>query len=263
MYYSSYDGSVNVVDSKERFSSRVDAYVKYRPSYPTEALAYLYDVVGLRPEDVIADIGAGTGKFSKLLLGKGSRVTAVEPNQPMREAAERELGGNPNYRAISGAAETTGLPDHSVDHIVCAQAFHWFDRTAARAEFHRILKPGGKVVLIWNARKLHGTPFLEEYEQLLRQYGTDYEKLRHKNISEEALAAFFSPNKMTVATFTMRQLLNKEELGGRLLSSSYAPEKGHPNHEPMMAELARIFERNQQNGVVSFDYETEIYWGEM
>ncbi|SYX86786.1 class I SAM-dependent methyltransferase [Paenibacillus alvei] len=251
------------MDNKERFSTRVDAYVKYRPSYPAEAVSYLYDTVGFQAGDEIADIGAGTGKFSKLLLAQGSHVVAVEPNEPMREAAMQELGGIANYRGANGAAEETGLPDHSVDHIVCAQAFHWFDRTAARAEFHRILKPGGKVVLIWNARKLHGTPFLEEYEQLLRQYGTDYERLRHKNISKEALAAFFSPNEMTVATFTMRQLLNKEELGGRLLSSSYAPELGHPNHEPMMAELARIFERNQQNGVVSFDYETEIFWGEV
>ncbi|MCY9528912.1 class I SAM-dependent methyltransferase [Paenibacillus alvei] len=251
------------MDNKERFSTRVDAYVKYRPSYPAEAVSYLYDTVGFQAGDEIADIGAGTGKFSKLLLAQGSRVVAVEPNEPMREAAVQELGGIANYRAADGAAEETGLPDHSVDHIVCAQAFHWFDRAAARAEFHRILKPGGKVVLIWNSRLQQGTSFLEEYEQLLQRYGTDYEKVQHKNISEEALSAFFAPNQMTVARYTMSQLLNEEELAGRLLSSSYAPEPGHPNYEPMKAELARIFERNQQNGVVSFDYETEIFWGEV
>jgi len=251
------------MDNKERFSTRVDAYVKYRPSYPAEAVSYLYDTVRFQAGDEIADIGAGTGKFSKLLLAQGSRVVAVEPNEPMREAAVQELGGIANYRTVDGAAEETGLPDHSVDHIVCAQAFHWFDRTAARAEFQRILKPGGKVVLIWNSRLQQGTPFLEEYERLLQRYGTDYEKVQHKNISEEALSAFFAPNQMTVARYTMSQLLNEEELAGRLLSSSYAPEPGHPNYEPMMAELARIFERNQQNGVVSFDYETEIFWGEV
>lgn len=251
------------MDSKERFSSRVDAYVKYRPSYPEEAISYLYDSAGFRPGMEIADIGAGTGIFSKLLLARGSRVIAVEPNEAMRQAAEKALGSDPNFRAISGAAEATGLPNDFVDHIVCAQAFHWFDRTAARMEFRRIVKPGGKVVLIWNSRMLQGTPFLEEYEQLLLRYGTDYEKLRHKNISQEALASFFKPGELQVARFKLSQLFNEEELGGRLLSSSYAPEPGHPNYEPMMAELHRIFDRNQQEGVVSLDYETEIYWGEV
>jgi ubiquinone/menaquinone biosynthesis C-methylase UbiE len=251
------------MDSKERFSSRVGAYVKYRPSYPAEAISYLYDTVGFRPEDEIADIGAGTGIFSKLLLACGSRVIAVEPNQAMREAAVEELGHHAHYRAVSGAAEATGLPDSSVNHIVCAQSFHWFDRGAARLEFRRILKPGGKAVLIWNSRLLEGTPFLEEYEQLLLVYGTDYEKVRHKNISEEALASFFQPGGIRVARFSIRQLLNLEELGGRLQSSSYAPQAGHPNYVPMMAELENIFERNQQNGVVSFDYETEVFWGEV
>lgn len=251
------------MDSKERFSSRVGAYVKYRPSYPTEAISYLYDTVGLRPEHEIADIGAGTGIFSKLLLARGSRVIAIEPNQAMREAAEQELGHHSHYRAVAGAAEATGLPDSSVNHIVCAQSFHWFDRGAAQQEFRRILKPGGKAVLIWNSRLLQGTPFLEEYEQLLLAYGTDYEKVGHENISKEALVTFFKPGGIRVAQFTMRQLLNREELGGRLESSSYAPQAGHPNYEPMMAELEKIFERNQQNGVVSFDYETEVFWGEV
>lgn len=251
------------MDSKERFSSRVGAYVKYRPSYPAEAISYLYDTAGFRPVDKIADIGAGTGIFSKLLLARGSRVIAIEPNQAMREAAVQELGHHAHYRVTAGAAEATGLPDGSIDHIVCAQSFHWFDRGAAQLEFRRILKPGGKAVLIWNSRLQEGTPFLEEYEQLLLAYGTDYEKVRHKNISKEDLSSFFQPGKLRAARFSMRQLLNLEELGGRLQSSSYAPQVGHPNYEPMMAELKKIFERNQQNGVVSFDYETEVFWGEV
>lgn len=117
------------MDSKERFTDRVDAYVKYRPTYPKEAIDYLYDTVGFRPLSEVADVGAGTGIFSKLLVERGSRVTAVEPNRAMREAAERTLGGEPNFRAVPGAAEATGLADRSVDFIVCAQSFHWFDRS--------------------------------------------------------------------------------------------------------------------------------------
>lgn len=251
------------MNSKERFSNRVDTYVKYRPSYPQEAIDYLYSTIGFSPDSLIADIGAGTGIFSKLLLDRGSRVIAVEPNQAMREAAVKMLGAEANFRTESGAAEETGLPGQSVDFIVSAQAFHWFDHTAAQAEFRRILKPGGKAVLIWNSRLTQGTPFLEEYEQLLHKFGTDYGTVNHKNISREILLAFFKEGQMQEARFTYRQLFDFDGLSGRLASSSYSPAPGQPNYEPMMTELRGLFERNKKNGKVSFDYETEMFWGEV
>jgi len=251
------------MNNKERFSNRVDSYLKYRPSYPKEAVDYLYDFVGLRPSSKIADIGSGTGIFSKLLLERGSDVIAVEPNQAMRAAAEQMLEGHPNFVTMSGSAESTGLPDQSVEFIVCAQAFHWFDRSAAQAEFRRILKPGGKVILIWNSRLTHGTSFREEYDQLLRTYGTDYEKVNHKNISETVLLSFFKEDTMHKAQFRMSQEFDFEGLKGRLLSSSYIPVPGHPNYSPLMTELRNLFDRNHQEGIVHFDYETEIFWGEV
>ncbi len=257
------DGRVVEMNSKERFSNRVDSYVKYRPSYPKEVIDYLYDTVGFSPNSEIADIGAGTGIFSALLLERGSHVTAVEPNKEMREAAEQKLGDDSHFRAVSGSAEMTGLPSESVDFIVCAQAFHWFDRTASRVEFKRILKPDGKVVLIWNSRLTHGTPFREDYDRLLHTFGTDYKQINHKNISPEILTAFFQPGAMHEARFANQQIFDFAGLSGRLLSSSYAPAPGHPDHESMMNELQRIFDRNQQDGHVSFDYETEVYWGEV
>ncbi|WP_028610263.1 class I SAM-dependent methyltransferase [Paenibacillus harenae] len=251
------------MDNKERFSNRVDTYAKYRPSYPKEAIDYLYDTAGLRQESEIADIGAGTGIFSKLLLERGSRVIAVEPNDAMREEAEKQLGGEPGFRALTGAAEATGLPDRSVDFIVCAQAFHWFDRSAAQAEFSRILKENGKAVLVWNSRLTHGTPFLEEYDRMLRTFGTDYAKVNHKNITKEILYPFFKKDKLCEARFAYRQICGLEELSGRMLSSSYTPLMGHPDYEPMMEELRGVFNRNQENGNVSLEYETELYWGEV
>lgn len=250
-------------DNKQRFSNRVENYVKYRPSYPAEALNYLYTAVGMQSGSRIADIGAGTGIFSKLLLERGSEVIALEPNQAMREAAETELGSLPNYRSISGAAEATGLPEQSIDYILCAQSFHWFDRSAAQAEFHRILKPGGKAALIWNSRLTSGTPFLEGYEELLRLYSTDYKQMTHKNISSEQLRLFFRDQGMHEARFANRQLFNHEELVGRALSSSYVPAEGQPNHERLKEELKLLFEQTNVNGQVSFDYETEIFWGEV
>lgn len=251
------------MDNRERFSNRVDSYLKYRPSYPKEAIDYLYDFVGLRSDSRIADIGSGTGIFSKLLLECGSYVTAVEPNQSMRLAAEQMLEGHPGFQTISGSAESTGLSDQSVDYIVCAQAFHWFDRIAAQTEFRRILKPGGRVILLWNSRLTNGTSFREEYDHLLHTYGTDYEKVNHKNISQAMLQSFFKEGTMHEERFRMSQEFDFEGLKGRLLSSSYSPVSGHPNYDPMMTELRNLFDRNNQSGIVQFDYETEIFWGEV
>ncbi|WP_152395148.1 class I SAM-dependent methyltransferase [Paenibacillus guangzhouensis] len=249
------------MNSKERFSNRVDTYVLYRPSYPQEVMDYLYGVIGLKQESVVADVGAGTGIFSKLLLERGSQVIAVEPNKEMREAALKDLEGAPNYRAVPGSAEETGLMDHSVDFIVCAQAFHWFDRTAARKEFERILKPGGKIVLIWNNRLTEGTPFREEYDRFLHTFGTDYKTVTQKNITPDALGAFFEAGDMQIGTFPNHQRFDLEGLAGRVLSSSYIPVPGDPSYEAMMDALRALFERNAENGKVSFDYETEVFWG--
>ncbi|MCP1184426.1 class I SAM-dependent methyltransferase [Paenibacillus sp. 1781tsa1] len=251
------------MNSEERFTSRVDSYLKYRPSYPKEAIDHLYDVVGLDANSNIADIGSGTGIISKLLLERGSYVITVEPNQAMREAAEQTLKSNPQFQSIAGSAESTGLPDQSVDFIVCAQAFHWFDRSAAQIEFRRILRPGGRVILIWNSRLTHGTPFREEYNQLLHTYGTDYQKVNHKNISQTMLLSFFKEGSMHEMRFRMSQKFDFEGLKGRLLSSSYSPAPGHANYDPMMSELRNLFDKNNQDGIVAFDYETEIYWGEV
>lgn len=251
------------MDNKERFTNRVDAYVKYRPSYPREAVDYLYASVGLRVESRIADIGAGTGIFSELLLERGSRVIAIEPNPAMREAAIQRLGSAPNYEAVSGSAEATGLPNQSVHFIVCAQAFHWFDLPAAQAEFRRILQPGGCVALIWNSRLSSGTPFRDTYEQLLRRYATDYNQVNHKNISPMTLRSFFKNGTMRETKFGLAQSFDFHGLQGRLSSSSYCPEPEHPNYVPMMTELRQLFDEHQQEGRVFVDYETEIYWGEL
>jgi SAM-dependent methyltransferase len=251
------------MNSKERFSSRVDTYQKYRPSYPSEAVDYLYEVVGLNSNSEVLDVGAGTGIFSRLLLERGTSVTAVEPNEAMREAAMSASKGDPNFHAVPGSAEETGLPDQAYDFIVCAQAFHWFDQAAAKKEFGRVLRPGGKAILIWNTRLTSGTPFLEGYEELLHSLGTDYGKVNHRNVSQEMLLSFFKPASLKEARFSIRQVFDFEGLSGRLFSSSYSPQAGHPNYEPMIKALRELFDRNEHDGTVNFDYETEIYWGEV
>ena len=162
------------MDHTQRFTSRVSHYVRYRPSYPPEILDVLRQECGLTPDSVIADVGSGTGLLTQFFARNGNRVFAVEPNDTMRAAGEAELQAFPNVSSVSGRGEGTTLPDASVDLVTAAQAFHWMNREAAKAEFQRILRPGGWVVLIWNFRKLTETAFLADLEALIMRFGTDY-----------------------------------------------------------------------------------------
>ncbi|WP_114240070.1 class I SAM-dependent methyltransferase [Dyella sp. C9] len=247
----------------ERFSDRVADYVRYRPDYPVAMLEWLQRTHGVNPHWWVADVGAGTGISSKLFLDGGYRVIAVEPNEPMRQAAEQWLGDNERFRVIDGRATATGLDDRSVDLITVAQAFHWFDQESTREEFKRILRPNGRVAIIWNSRRLVGTPFLEGYEALLKAYGTDYTSVAERYGDEADMQRWFGAGYLGKGRFDHGQLLDFDALRGRLMSSSYAPRAGHPSHEPMLHALRTLFESCQVDGRISFDYDTVIYVGKM
>ena len=248
-------------DPTQRFSNRVENYIRYRPGYPDEVLQILEKETGLTPSSIIADIGSGTGISAKLFLKNGNTVYAVEPNDAMRKAAESLLKNYPNFHSVNGTSSATAIDDHCIDLIVAAQAFHWFTPDEARREFDRILKPDGNVMLMWNRRKENETLFLASYEALLQQYGTDYAQVRHTNINDQVLGTFFESYKKHVVY--NEQLFDFDGLKGRLLSSSYAPAEGHPNYEPMIEQLKIMFEEYQQNGQVRFEYDTEIYIGQV
>jgi ubiquinone/menaquinone biosynthesis C-methylase UbiE len=245
----------------ERFSSRVENYIKYRPGYPHEVIETLQSECGLTADSVVADIGSGTGILAELFLKNGNEVYGIEPNREMREAAERLLKGYPRFRSVASQAEETRLPDHCVDFIAAGQSFHWFDRKKTRAEFTRILKPQGWVVLIWNDRATTTTQFLIAFEKLLKDYSTDYEQIDHRQITEDVIREFFGSGQFALKHFNNSQVFDYEGVKGRLLSSSYAPEQGHPNHEPMLAELERIFHAYQNEGRIVFEYVTQMYYG--
>lgn len=246
----------------ERFSSRVDTYVRARPSYPPEALDLLAERCGLAPRAVVADVGSGTGILTRLLLERGATVFAVEPNAAMRAAAEGALGSSPGFTSVAATAEATTLPDRSVDLVTAAQAYHWFDPGPTRREFARILRPGGWVALIWNDRRTGGTPFLEAYERLLLTHGTDYASVNHRRISEDELQAFFGAAPLQRASFPYRQIFDLAGLQARLLSSSYTPAPGLPGHDEMLEALAAIFTQHQVDGHVQLDYDTLVYYGQ-
>ena len=248
-------------NATSRFSNRVADYIRYRPGYPEGVLTLLRDRGWLKRGVQVADIGSGTGIFSSLLLDEGAEVFAVEPNAGMREAAEAMLGHHALFHSIAASGEETTLADHSMHLIVSAQAFHWLDRKRARSEFNRLLKPGGRVVLIWNVRQTASTAFLRDYENLLLHFAPDYAQVRHENVDAEALAGFFTGGVFEKHTFANHQSFDFAGLCGRLLSCSYAPAEGHPLHEPMIEELRRLFETHEQNGTVTFLYATEVFIG--
>jgi len=250
-----------VKDATQRFSSRVDNYVRYRPGYPREVIQLLRDQCGLSAESVVADIAFGTGIFTQMLLENGNHVFGVEPNGDMRRAGEQLLANYPRFTSVTGTAEATTLRDGSVDLVTAAQAAHWFDPEKARQEFVRILKPGGWLALLWNDRRLDSTEFLRQYEQLLRTYGTDYEDVRQRGMTL-ALEGFF-PRLFQTREFEYKQTFDYAGLEGRLLSSSYVPQKDHPKYDAMLRELRRIFDAHQVNGQVSFDYDTRVHYGQL
>jgi ubiquinone/menaquinone biosynthesis C-methylase UbiE len=251
-----------MTDSTERFSDRVDNYIRYRPHYPAAILDCLRAECQLERSSVIADVGSGTGILTELFLADGNPVYAVEPNRSMREAAERLLGHYIGFQSVNGTAEAIALPSASVDFVTAGQAFHWFDRDKARVEFARILRSEGWVILIWNERLETSGPFAQGYESLLRTYGTDYQAVDHRRIDEKALSEFF------IGSFGSRSFANSQHLDlaglkGRLLSSSYAPAAGHPQHEPMIAELQRLFAGSQESGKIRIEYETKVFFGRL
>lgn len=249
--------------STQRFSDRVAAYLRSRPGYPPRLLDVLSERCGLAPGLLVADIGSGTGILSGLLLERGCRVLAVEPNAEMREAGSRLLGDHPAFMSVSGTAESTGLEASSVDMITAAQAFHWFDRPRARVEFARILKPGGWVVLLWNDRRVETSAFLRGYENLLVHRCPDYLRVVHRNVTADVIDAFFHPARVHTAVMGNSQVFDWDGLVARHESQSYVPRHGR-EHDDQLTELRELFQRTAQpDGTVVFEYDTRAYFGQL
>jgi len=245
--------------SVERFGSRADAYAAARPGYPAALFAFLAAELGMTPGDTAADLGAGTGLFTRHLLDMGLEVVAVEPNDPMRRMADDALSGRAGYRSVDAPAESTGLPGASWDWVVAAQAFHWFDAEAVAREVERLLRPGGRCVLVWNERLVDTTPFLQEYEAFLREWGVDYDAVtasyEHPEAMERVLGRGYESR-----SFRNAQVLDRAGLEARVLSSSYMPGVHSEAATEMLASLRALFDRHASGGRVRIEYSTNAYW---
>ena len=245
-----------------RFSSRVKDYVLYRPGYPSEIIDYLKNKVRLTPQSVIADIGSGTGKSAEMFLNNGNKVYAVEPNEEMRLAAENLFQDKSDFISIDARSEETGLPDKSIDFVVAGQAFHWFDPIETKKEFQRILKPGGKVVLVWNEREPNQTGFMGEYDAFLYKYSTDYKEIDHRNIDENKITSFLSPGTFQEERFDYQQVFDFEGLKGRYDSASYAILSSDPGYKEAIEALVGLFEKYEEDGKVVMKYVTKVFCGD-
>lgn len=241
----------------------MDDYIKYRPHYSPEILGVLRDECGLAPKHIVIDVGCGTGLLAKIFLENGNSVIGVEPNANMRAAGEQFLSSFGKFSMVAGSAEDTSLPGQHADFVIAAQAFHWFQPEATRREFARILKRGGWAVLIWHDRDMESTPFLRAYEDFLQRYATDYATVAHNKVANYgALERFYSPDPVRLIVQQTQQRFDLEGLRGRLLSSSYVP-RGGPAAVAMLEELPQLFARYAEDGSVTLDYFTRIYFGHL
>jgi SAM-dependent methyltransferase len=241
------------LDTVGRFSDRVADYVKYRPTYPAQAVDIVLDGLGRPAQLVAADIGAGTGISARLLGDRGVRVVAVEPGEGMR----RGSAPHPNVTWVAGRAEATGLRSEAVDLVLCAQSFHWFHNAEVVAEFARILKPRGRLAIMWNRRSTID-PLTVGYRQAILDVGGEVAAER-MSFDPDVIAGsglFRAPER---ASFPNVQRLDLDALIGRARSASYVPKHGAAAER--LVDLLRALHEQYADGTgfVTLVYETEVF----
>jgi SAM-dependent methyltransferase len=240
-------------DPLNRFSNRADDYVRYRPDYPAAAFSAMLDGLGDPASLTAVDVGAGTGIATRQLAALGPRVIAVEPNAAMREQAGPHLG----ITWVAGSAEATTLPARSADLVLAAQAFHWFNQDVALREFHRILRPRGRLALMWNDDD-PDDPVMHGYRAaVLKAAARDWPA--SNPFTADDLEASGPYVRARALQFSHGQRLDEPGLLGRARSASYVPRDG-PRFDELVRDLRAIFQRHaDSSGTVRLGYRTQLY----
>ena len=251
-------------ESSARFNGRVENYLRYRPRYPQDIIPFLQREIGLAEDWRVADVGSGTGFLAERFVEFGCDVTGVEPNAAMRQAGDHYLYSRDNFRSVDATAESTGLPGASFDLVTAGQAFHWFEPIRTRKEFRRIMRTPGWIVFVWNSRPATLSPVTSEYEAILEELHHDYQKVAEKNSRPETMNGFLGNGaSLAHARFPNPQSYTWGQLRGRALSSSYAPLPADRRHGLFVNALRALFDRRQEDGVLPFMYETNLFWGKL
>ena len=248
------------MDSIQNFTGRATDYTVGRPVYALRFIEHLYSHYGFSEQSLVADIGAGTGKFTKQLLDRGSHVYCVEPNDDMREIAVKELRGYKKFTAIKGTATDTSLADHSVDFITTAQAFHWFDVAGFRNECKRILKENGYVFLIWNMRDMTSEITLECFE-IYSKYCPNFKGFGGGIQKDDVRIKRFFDNNYTYVEFDNDLYYTKDTFISRSLSGSYSLKDGDEKYDEYLGELEKVFEKYALDGNLTMKNKTVAYIG--
>jgi len=246
-------------DPTGRFAGLADLYARHRPGYPDAALDRIAEFAELSADSLLVDVGSGTGISARLMARRGVPVIGIEPNDDMQRKAEAESlpDGMPRPQYRAGTAEATGLPDGCATAVLAAQAFHWFEAAAALSEFHRILRPGGAVALMWNERD-ESDAFTAAFGAVIRTApdaaaiegprARAGEVLLHHPLFRDAVREVFKGE----------QVLDEEGVLGRAFSASYAPREP-PAADRFARALREVFAAFQRDGKVTLRYVTRVY----
>jgi ubiquinone/menaquinone biosynthesis C-methylase UbiE len=254
------------MSSADLFRSKAAEYAKYRFDYPESVIIAAFKSVELDRSDVVADIGSGTGMLSRWFLERGNRVFGVEPDPGMRDVAEKSLSRfGVSFASLEGTAEQTSLPDGSVTLATAGNAFHYFDPQPARAEVERILRPGGRVLLIGHDTASKPNPFTRAYVDFIAGVAPHEAWVFHESDRmSESLKTFFGSEDFQLedlGDFAFR--FTWDDLRGRFLSTSVAPPTGDPRRSEVVSQLSDVFDRFEQEGAVSFQLRWRYTWSKL
>jgi ubiquinone/menaquinone biosynthesis C-methylase UbiE len=239
------------------FQIAADAYEQGRPGYPAEALDFIFHELRIDSTKTLLDLAAGTGKLTRALLAGGANVIAVEPVEQMRE---RLASASPGADARTGTAEAIPLPAQSIHAVFVAQAFHWFSTHAALCEIHRVLRPGGHLVLIWNVRD-DRVPWVAELSKIIHQPRNDipsYQTGSWRTTFQNQ--RWFG--ELQHRAFAHTQSLSREDFRARVASISYVAALAEQHREELLAQVDRLFAGTDRagRGLVELPYQTHVYW---
>ena len=247
----------------ERFLGKAEIYDKYRPKYKAEHLNKIIKLCDIFEKNLnVAEFGSGTGKFTELLIGQGYKVYAIEPNKDMAKIAASKFKNLQNFIPINGTAENCTLENNSIDLIVVAQAFHYFDIEKTKKEFKRIIKHNGNICLIWNF-KSRDSKLIREYENLIYSYHSKDIQPSHAqdNMNEAVFKKFFSVYEEVVMDNS--QTFTFDDFWGRTVSNNHMPLPNEPEFIKLYERVKQLFDKYQVNGKIQFLYKTKIIVGKL
>lgn len=246
------------MNNTKRFDGKGELYAKARPEYASGLFNYIKNELKIKEGSIFADIGSGTGIFSEQLLSCGYKVFGVEPNDDMRIKAEEKLASKMAFVSVKGTDCNTGLPDESVDCITAAQAFHWFDADGFKSECKRILKPNGRIFLVYNSRDTQADCTQALYE-VRKKYCTEFKGFSG-GISDEKCKAFFDGN-CEIIRYDNAVTYDKTSYINRVLSSSYSLREGDEKYKEYLADAENIFDTFSKDGKLTVPTYTVAYVG--